>query len=274
MSLDFSAPPPARPSRPVPQAFPHGIPPGETAFSHLYALAHAGLRAKYQPGHAAGRQAARPRVGRDRGGRPGRLLPDRLGYRAGGAARGIRCQGRGSAANSLVAYVLGITPVDPLAHHLLFERFLSDRTDTMPDIDLDFERDRRDEVIAYVYERYGREHTALVCNVVTYQPRLAVRDAARALGFPPEELESRERGSLGAPGSQLVAPAPPTDADNLALLTDLAAQLIGVRATSPFTPAACWSRRNRWWRSCRWNTRPSRGSSWRSGTKTALRMPA
>ena len=114
-------------------------------------------------------------------------------------ARGIRCQGRGSAANSLVAYLLGITPVDPLAHHLLFERFLSDRTDTMPDIDLDFDRDRRDEVIAYVYERYGREHTALVCNVVTYQPRLAVRDAARALGFPPEELGigawARSRGA-------------------------------------------------------------------------------
>ena len=100
-----------------------------------------------------------------------------------------------------MAYVLGITPVDPLAHHLLFERFLSERTDTMPDIDLDFDRDRRDEVIAYVYERYGREHTALVCNVVTYQPRLAVRDAARALGFPPA---------------------------NLQLLTDLATQLIGV----------------------------------------------
>ena len=68
-----------------------------------------------------------------------------------------------------MAYLLGITPVDPLAHNLLFERFLSDRTDTMPDIDIDFDADRRDEVIAYVYERYGREHTALVCNVVTYQ---------------------------------------------------------------------------------------------------------
>ena len=97
-----------------------------------------------------------------------------------------------------MAYVLGITPVDPLAHNLLFERFLSDRTDTMPDIDLDFDRDRRDEVIAYVYERYGREHTALVCNVVTYQPRLAVRDAARALGFPPEEIgRPRQRWQIG-----------------------------------------------------------------------------
>ena len=102
--------------------------------------------------------------------------------------RGIRCQGRGSAANSLVAYLLGITPVDPLAHNLLFERFLSDRTDTTPDIDIDFAADRRDEVIAYVYERYGADHAAMVCNIVTYQERSAVRDVARALGFPPEEI--------------------------------------------------------------------------------------
>ncbi len=102
--------------------------------------------------------------------------------------QGIRCQGRGSAANSLVAYVLGITPVDPLRHNLLFERFLSDRTDTMPDIDIDFAADRRDEVIAYVYGRYGTDHAAMVCNVVTYQWRLAVRDVARALGFTPEDV--------------------------------------------------------------------------------------
>jgi len=85
--------------------------------------------------------------------------------------QGIRCQGRGSAANSLVAYVLGITPVDPLRYDLLFERFLSDQADTMPDIDIDFAADRRDEVIAYVYERYGADHAAMVCNVVTYQAR-------------------------------------------------------------------------------------------------------
>ena len=140
--------------------------------------------------------------------------------------RGIRCQGRGSAANSLVAYLLGITPVDPLAHHLLFERFLSERTDSMPDIDLDFDRDRRDEVIAYVYERYGREHTALVCNVVTYQSRLAVRDAARALGFPAEELNRVSETVLERVAAHTAATDPP--ADNLALLTDLAVQMIGI----------------------------------------------
>ena len=103
--------------------------------------------------------------------------------------RGIRCQGRGSAANSLVAYLLDITPVDPLRHHLLFERFLSEESRTMPDIDVDFAADRREEVIQYVYERYGEEHTAMVCNVVTYRARSAVREVAKALAFPPDVID-------------------------------------------------------------------------------------
>jgi error-prone DNA polymerase len=103
--------------------------------------------------------------------------------------RGIRCQGRGSAANSLVAYLLDITPVDPLRHNLLFERFLSEGTGTMPDIDVDFAADRRDEVIQYVYERYGEEHVGMVCNVVTYRARSALRDAAKALAFPPDVVD-------------------------------------------------------------------------------------
>jgi len=103
--------------------------------------------------------------------------------------QGIRCQGRGSAANSLVAYLLGITPVDPLRHHLLFERFLSGGAHTMPDIDVDFAADRREEVIQYVYERYGEEHVGMVCNVVTYRARSALRDAAKALAFPPDVVD-------------------------------------------------------------------------------------
>lgn len=103
--------------------------------------------------------------------------------------QGIRCQGRGSAANSLVAYLLGITPVDPLRHNLLFERFLSEGTGTMPDIDVDFAADRREEVIQYVYRRYGEEHTGMVCNVVTYRARSAVRDVAKALSFPRDVID-------------------------------------------------------------------------------------
>jgi error-prone DNA polymerase len=102
----------------------------------------------------------------------------------------ILCQGRGSAANSAVCYAIGITNVDPVSHHLLFERFLSDGRDGPPDIDLDIEHRRREEVIQYVYRTYGRDRAAQVANVISYQPRLALRDAGRALGFtPPDDLQ-------------------------------------------------------------------------------------
>jgi error-prone DNA polymerase len=103
--------------------------------------------------------------------------------------QGIRCQGRGSAANSLVAYLLDITPVDPMQHKLLFERFLSEGTHTMPDIDVDFAADRREEVIQYVYERYGEAHVGMVNNVVAYRARSALRDAAKALAFPADVID-------------------------------------------------------------------------------------
>jgi error-prone DNA polymerase len=99
-------------------------------------------------------------------------------------AMGIRCSGRGSAANSLVAYCLSITGVDPLAHGLLFERFLNPERRGMPDIDIDVQSDRRDELIRYVERTYTERHAAMVANVITYRPRSALRDAAKALGFP------------------------------------------------------------------------------------------
>ena len=98
-------------------------------------------------------------------------------------SRDILCQGRGSAANSAVCYALGITNVDAVSLGLLFERFLSSERDGPPDIDLDIESGRREEVIQYVFDRYGRDHTAQVANVITYRTRSAVRDAARALGY-------------------------------------------------------------------------------------------
>ena len=97
---------------------------------------------------------------------------------------GVRCQGRGSAANSIVAFLLGITSIDPLEHELLFARFLSEDKFTMPDIDIDFAADRREEVIRYVYARYGATHTAMVCNLVTYRARSAMRDLGKALALP------------------------------------------------------------------------------------------
>ena len=103
------------------------------------------------------------------------------------ADNGILCQGRGSAANSAVCYALGITSVDPVQHGLLFERFLSEGRDGPPDIDLDIEHQRREEAIQYVYRKYGRERAAQVANVISYRPRMALRDAGRALGYSPEE---------------------------------------------------------------------------------------
>ncbi len=95
----------------------------------------------------------------------------------------ILCQGRGSAANSAVCYALGITCADAVSLGLLFERFLSPDRDGPPDIDIDIESDRREEVIQYVYQRHGREHAAQVANVITYRARSAVRDMAKALGY-------------------------------------------------------------------------------------------
>ena len=102
----------------------------------------------------------------------------------------IYCQGRGSAANSAVCYVLGITNVDAVALGLLFERFLSPERDGPPDIDIDIESDRREEVIQYVYGRYGRDRTAQVANVIAYRARSAVRDMARALSHPPASQDA------------------------------------------------------------------------------------
>ena len=104
--------------------------------------------------------------------------------------RGILAQGRGSAANSAVCYAIGITAVDSVKYGLLFERFLAPERDGPPDIDIDIESDRREEVIQYVYAKHGRQHAAQVANVITYRPRSAVRDIARALGYSPGQQDA------------------------------------------------------------------------------------
>ncbi|MFA7498852.1 MAG: error-prone DNA polymerase [Leucobacter sp.] len=108
--------------------------------------------------------------------------------------RGILCQGRGSAANSAVCYVLGITEVDSIRYGLPFERFLSSLRDEEPDIDVDFDAERREEIIQYVYETYGRRNAAQVANVITYRPKAAVRDAAKALGHGPGRQRAWTKG--------------------------------------------------------------------------------
>lgn len=103
--------------------------------------------------------------------------------------QGILCQGRGSAANSVVCYCLGMTEVNPAKVELLFERFISRDRNEPPDIDVDFEHERREDVIQYIYRRYTRERAALAATVIRYRPRSAIRDVGRALGFDPALVE-------------------------------------------------------------------------------------
>ncbi|WP_240183424.1 error-prone DNA polymerase [Arenimonas caeni] len=107
--------------------------------------------------------------------------------------QGILCQGRGSAANSAVCFALGITEADPARMNLLFGRFLSKERNEPPDIDVDFEHERREEVIQYVYRKYGRERAALAATVICYRGKSAVRDVARALGLPPDQVDQLSR---------------------------------------------------------------------------------
>jgi error-prone DNA polymerase len=173
----------------APNLPPYPVPDGSSEASYLRALAHEGAKRRYGPPgdervHGAWSAIDRELEIIEALGFPGYFLVvwDIVEFCR---RSNIFCQGRGSAANSAVCYALRITNADAVALGLLFERFLSPARDGPPDIDLDIESGRRDEVIAYVYERYGREHAAQVANVITYRPRSAVRDAARALGYPP-----------------------------------------------------------------------------------------
>jgi error-prone DNA polymerase len=160
------------------------VPDGETPFSHLERLCHEGARQRYHPmTSTVVKQLAHELDVIERTGLAEFFLIcwDLMRF---ARARGIPAQGRGSAADSIVAYVLGITRVDPIRHNLLFERFINEGRTTYPDVDIDFSSERREEVIQYVYERYGAEHTGMVCNIVTYRARSAVREVGHALGFP------------------------------------------------------------------------------------------
>ncbi|WP_037886452.1 PHP domain-containing protein [Streptomyces sp. NRRL S-646] len=172
------------------------VPAGHTPDSYLRHLAEAGCARRYGPRTAPSAAAAWKQLDYELSvicnmGMPGYFLIcwDITQY---AAEQGIWCQGRGSAASSVVCYALGITSVDALKHGLLFERFLhAEKAD--PDIDIDFENDRREEVIQYLYTKYGRSHCAQVANLITYQPRLSLRDSARALGYPMARINEMTR---------------------------------------------------------------------------------
>ena len=160
------------------------VPKGETPFSYLVELCQNGARRRYHPlTPPVVRQLAHELDVIERTGLAEFFLIcwDLMRF---AKERGIPAQGRGSAAGSIVTYVLGISRVEPIRHNLLFERFINEGRTTYPDVDIDFSSERREEVIQYVYGRYGPEHTGMVCNLVTYRARSAVREVGNALGFP------------------------------------------------------------------------------------------
>jgi error-prone DNA polymerase len=178
------------------------VPAGHTPMSWLRELVRRGAAERYGPPGTA--PAAEQRVERELAVIEAKDFP---GYFlivheivSFAKANGILCQGRGSAANSVVCYLLGITAVDPVFYDLPFERFLSVTRDEEPDIDVDFDSDRREEVIQHVYQRYGRRNAAQVANVITYRPKLAVRDIAKALGHSTGQQDawSKQVESWGA----------------------------------------------------------------------------
>ena len=166
------------------------MPAGTTPASHLRRLVEAGAVRRWPAGMPA---AVRQLIEREL------ALIAELGYERYfltvhdlvefARGRGILCQGRGSAANSAACYALGITEVDPARMSMLFERFISRERNEPPDIDVDFEHERREEVIQYLYAKYGRARAALTATVICYRPKSAVRDVGKALGLDPSQVE-------------------------------------------------------------------------------------
>lgn len=169
-----------------------GVPAGHTPATWLRELTERGFAERYA--HTPHAAEARDRVERElaiieRKDFPGYfiIVHDIVAF---ARERGILCQGRGSAASSAVCYALGITAIDSVRYGLPFERFISQHREEEPDIDVDFDSDRREEVIQWVYDTYGRRNAAQVANVISYRPKMAVRDAAKALGYSPGQQDA------------------------------------------------------------------------------------
>jgi error-prone DNA polymerase len=194
----------------TPQLPKRGIPEGKTAMQHLRDLAEKGIRTRY----ADNQQAARERIERELAvieekDFPGYFLivHDIVQF---ARENKILCQGRGSSANSALCYALEITAIDSIFFNLPFERFLATTREEEPDIDVDFDSDRREEVIQWVYDTYGRHNAAQVANVISYRPRSAIRDAAKALGYSvgQQDAWSKQIDGWGPMGSEDVEGVP------------------------------------------------------------------
>jgi len=170
------------------------VPEGETPFSFLYKLCFEGVRERYRPITLAVTQRLQRELEVIEKTGLAEFFLINWDLMRFAREHGVPGQGRGSAADSIVAYVLGITRVDPIEHNLLFERFLHEEMTSTPDIDIDFSTEHREQVIQYVYDKYGWERTGMVCNVVTFQPRMAIRQVGKALGFSAELLDRLAKG--------------------------------------------------------------------------------
>ncbi len=248
----------------------NGIPDGHTATSWLRELTERGFAERYAGGRLE--EEAREKVEHEL-----RVIGEKdfAGYFVivhdivqFARSRGILCQGRGSAASSAVCYALGITAIDPVFYRLPFERFISQHRDEEPDIDVDFDSDRREEVIQWVYERYGRHNAAQVANVVGYRPKMAVRDAAKALGHSPGQQDawSKQVTSWTTVASRTTAASTTYPPPSSSSPTSSSAP----RGTSASTPAGWCSPSGRSARWCR-----SSGPGWRSAPScSGTRTPA
>ena len=209
------------------------VPAGKTAQQHLEDLTWAGAAWRYPAGTP---EAVRRTLVKELAIIAERNLPqyfltvhDIVVY---ARAKEVLCQGRGSAANSAVCYCLGVTAVDPNESKLLFERFISKERNEPPDIDVDFEHERREEVIQYIYERYGRERAAICATVIHYRPRSAIRDVGKALGLSEDvtaALANTVWGSWGdgVPEDHIRQAGLDPDNPEVRRAVDLATQILG-----------------------------------------------
>src|SRR5438876_555647 len=224
------------------------VPPGETPASYLRRLTYEGARWRWPGGVPESERTAIERelalIAELRYEPYFLTVQDVVAY---ARRQGILCQGRGSAANSRVCYCLGVTSVDPQrGAALLFERFISRERNEPPDIDIDFEHERREEVLQYVYRKYGRERAALAATVIMYRPRSALRDLGKVFGLTPAEsgrlakvMQWWDR-SAAMPERVRDAGFDP-ESSWLARLLPLASELVAFpasRATCPSTSAA------------------------------------
>ena len=182
-------------------------PPGREPQEYLAEITWAGAAAKYPAGVPAKVRDALDKelalIGKKRIAQYFLTIRDIVDF---ARASGILCQGRGSAANSAVCFVLGITPVDPAHHELLFERFISEDRDEPPDIDVDFEHERREEVIQHIYDTYGRHRAGLCATVIHYRPRSAIREVGRAMGLSEDVTGALANTVWGSWGDSMGAP--------------------------------------------------------------------